>query len=182
MLFNSIFVSSFLLASTVLARPRYYHDREEPHSQLFPRVEQDHDVASNRVQKTTLWAGAVLTENAVGLQSPSSSYLVWSNSVLLRQGTFVSVSGKFKVHHPSGTNGSSATAWVGIDGYGTQSVLHAGVAFLPDGKGGASYQGKELSSRVSTANLIPLFDMYSLVRVVSRRCVQLSRHLYLYWR
>ena len=65
MLFNFALISSFLLASDVLADRR----REGRQSQFINRVEQSIHAASSEAEYTSNWSGAVWEEDDVGYQS-----------------------------------------------------------------------------------------------------------------
>ena len=137
-------LSSLLLASVALASPtsrladRLARRRENRQSQPLNRVNSPSGGDSN-VEYSSNWAGGVLNEAAVRGVS-----LTYDNSQShpLQQGTFASVCGTFTVPTPSGSDGSAASAWVGIDGDTCQNaILQTGVDFTVSG-GGASYDGK----------------------------------------
>ncbi|KAI9458531.1 peptidase G1 [Boletus coccyginus] len=120
MLFSSALFSSFLLASAVLADRR----RERRQFGSLNRVKQPTHAASDTVQYTTNWAGAVWNEE---------------------DGAFTSVTGTFTVPVPSGNVWSAASAWVGIDGDGCSGagILQTGIDFTLSDNGptyGAWYE------------------------------------------
>ncbi|KAF8128718.1 peptidase G1 [Boletus edulis] len=113
MLFNSALVFSSLFVSAVLA-----DRRRERQSRFLDRIEQPPNTASDGVQYSNNWSGAVWQENG---------------------GTFTYVTGTFNVPAPSGQSGSAASAWVGIDGDTcANAILQAGVDFIVTDNG-ASY-------------------------------------------
>lgn len=106
MLFNFALITSFLLASAVLADRR----REDRQSRFVNRVEQSAHATSDDVEYSDNWSGAV-----------------WGGDA----GTFTSVTGTFAVPVPSGDSGSAASAWVGIDGDSCSGgLLQTGVDFV----------------------------------------------------
>ncbi|KAG6370714.1 peptidase A4 family-domain-containing protein [Boletus reticuloceps] len=112
-------VPLFLLASTVLAIPsklgaRLARRRANRQSQIINRLEQV-DSAISDEQYSNNWAGAVWAEG---------------------DNTFTFVTGTFVVPTPSGNNGDSAAAWVGIDGDTcTSAILQTGVDFTVSANG-----------------------------------------------
>jgi len=104
MLFNSALVSSLLFVCAVLA-----DRRRERQSRILDRIEQPANAASDGVQYSRNWSGAVWEEN---------------------DGTFTYVTGTFNVPTPSGQSGSAASAWVCIDGDTcANAILQVGVDF-----------------------------------------------------
>ncbi|KAG6370721.1 peptidase A4 family-domain-containing protein [Boletus reticuloceps] len=112
-------VPLFLLASMVLAIPsklgaRVARRRANRQSQIINRLEQV-DSAISDEQYSDNWAGAVWAEG---------------------DNTFTFVTGTFVVPTPSGNNGDSASAWVGIDGVTcTSAILRTGVDFTVSANG-----------------------------------------------
>ncbi|KAG6374007.1 peptidase G1 [Boletus reticuloceps] len=88
--------------------------RANRQSQIINRLEQV-DSAISDVQYSDNWAGAVWAEG---------------------DNTFTFVTGTFVVPTPSGNNGDSASAWVGIDGVTcTSAILRTGVDFTVSANG-----------------------------------------------
>jgi len=116
-------LTNLLLASAALAAPssrlgaRLARRRENRLSQPVNRVEAPEGGDSN-VEYSSNWAGAVWAEG---------------------DGTFTTVTGTFTVPTPSGSVGSAASAWVGIDGDTCDTaILQTGVDFTVTDDG-ASY-------------------------------------------
>jgi hypothetical protein len=82
--------------------------------------------------------------------------------IFMRQGTFTSVTGTFTVPTPSGSTGSAAAAWVGIDGDScTSAILQTGISFTVE-SGQTRYDGKEPLNAAFAARLTVPFT-HSLV-------------------
>ncbi|KAG9316723.1 peptidase A4 family-domain-containing protein [Chiua virens] len=117
-------LTNLFLASAALATPssrlgaRLTRRRENRQSQPINRLESTATGISN-VAYSENWAGAVWAEGS---------------------GTFTTVTGTFTVPAPSGSSGSAASAWVGIDGDTCDTaILQTGIDFTVDSNGGASY-------------------------------------------
>ncbi|KAN0094761.1 Peptidase A4 family domain containing protein [Tylopilus felleus] len=119
MFFNLALFSSLLLAPSILAvpaasGPRIARRRNGHQSQLSSYLAQPNGTVTNTAD-TDNWAGAV-----------------WAKG----KGTFNSVTGTFAVPTPSGAQGTSASAWVGIDGDSCKAgILQTGVDFTVSSNG-----------------------------------------------
>jgi len=178
MLFSFALFSSFLLTSAVLADRR----RERRQFGFLNRLEQPTHAASDTIEYSTNWAGAVWYKEDVRCRFRNPCP-VRSHQVLFRQGTFTSVTGTFTAPVPSGDIGTAASAWVGIDGSscsGNTGLLQTGIDFAVTDNGPA-YGGKETLTKDSRP-ISFIFFANSLVRVVPRRIVLFLRLRHLRWR
>ena len=106
MKFSAILLSNVLLASAALAAPPFARKRStlrssHPYTGKAVDSPLDHEYDSN-------WAGAAFAS------PPSGS-------------KFTSVTGTFNVPTVVKTNGRAGAAWVGIDGFNTDSILQTGI-------------------------------------------------------
>ncbi|KAF8444749.1 acidic protease 1 [Boletus edulis BED1] len=118
-------LTNILLASAALAAPssrleaRLARRRQNRQSQPVNHVDGPDGAVSN-VEYSSNWAGVLWAEG---------------------DGTFTTVTGTFTVPTPSGSAGSAASAWVGIDGDTCQNaILQTGIDFTVDGGYDAWYE------------------------------------------
>jgi hypothetical protein len=120
MKYSTVFLSNLLLASVAIARPSSearYAERVARRSAArsgkpLIRTERPEGITNHtNVDYSTNWSGSVIESPPAGT-------------------TWKSVTGQFTVPTPSGKSGSSASAWVGIDGDSCGSaILQTGVDF-----------------------------------------------------
>lgn len=126
MKYSTAILSNVLLATTVLARP----NSAERYAARVARREAERSLVNQPLIKVP----APVTESTESGDQTNVEYSSnWSGSVIESPPsgeTWKSVTGQFTVPTPSGSSGSSASAWVGIDGDTCDTaILQTGVDF-----------------------------------------------------
>jgi hypothetical protein len=87
----------------------------------------------------------------------STTNTIWAGYVDQASSAFTSVSGTFTVPSVQSTPSNSVTPWVGIDGYGTNDLIQAGVTSSVDPPSATSYEAwwQTVGSNGSAQNIPP---------------------------